>query len=121
MTILQRKIQTFWLGIVLLALSLFPTKRDAAQEMPDAALDINNFAELRILDPLQLAEKLAAISLPILENIDPELDSDVFVARLTDGDIARFVTDYTQNLQEIELSELIDSEFQSFFSLYISK
>ena len=95
MIILQRKIQTFWLGIVLLALSLFPAKKDAAQEMPDAALDINNFAELRILDPLQLAEKLAAISLPILENIDPELDSDVFVARLTDGDIARFVTDYT--------------------------
>ena len=68
MTILQRKIQTFWLGIVLLALSLFPTKRDAAKSR--SALDINNFAELRILDP-QLAEKLAAISLPILENIDP--------------------------------------------------
>ena len=121
MTILQRKIQISWLGIVLLALSLFPAKRDAAQEMPDAALDINNFAELKILDPLQLAEKLAAISLPILENIDPELDSDVFVARLTDDDIARFVTDYTQNLQENELSELIDSEFQSFFSLYIKQ
>ena len=72
MTILQRKIQISWLGIVLLVLSLFPAKRDAAQEMPDAALDINNFAELKILDPLQLAEKLAAISLPILENIDPE-------------------------------------------------
>jgi hypothetical protein len=111
----------YWLKIASISLSCATVGAVFAQAGFDEDADIRNYFELRIIDPAQLGEQIQFVAQPALDQIETEVEAEVYISRLREDDYAVFLARYIENLSDVEFSELLETALQPAFALYIDE